>query len=287
MLNTRFIADVGWPRYVWRTACRQFTKRVLRIGNRIRLPTGHVLDLPRLSPTAGEVYVTNADIDWGSEALLVSHLDSAGCFLDIGANIGYYALYVAPAVKTVFAFEPDPRNWPDLEANATHADNVTVVHMAVWREPGRLALDVSSNSAVSFLRPDGMDRSTIETDVTTVDIFAAGLAGSFISGIKIDVEGMDLDVLRGAHQVMLDQRPLILTEFSFDQERSNDPDELFDIVGKVDYAIFAYVRGGPDSSKRRFGLRAIDRATFGAHRLKMLFLVPPQLQIAFAAEARK
>jgi hypothetical protein len=54
-------------------------------------------------------FVTNADVDWGSEQLLFRLLSGKGAFLDVGAHIGYYSLYMLPRVETVDAFEPDPR----------------------------------------------------------------------------------------------------------------------------------------------------------------------------------
>lgn len=284
LIDPRFIGDVGLPRYVWRLARRQFAKRVLRTANTLRLPTGLVMELPAASPTASEVYITNAAVDWGSEALLVRHLDPAGCFLDVGANIGYYALLAAPRVARVFAFEPDPRNWSGLDSNARRAGNVEVVRQAVWRESGRLALDVGDNSAVSVLRPDGGGRETVETEVIALDDFAAALGGLPVTGIKIDVEGHDLDVIRGAARLLRDHQPLVLTEFTLGEARGNDIDALFALTRAAGYAIHAFVRGAGNGGAR-FALRAIDRPGFDPAALKMLFLVPRRLQPSFAAEA--
>jgi FkbM family methyltransferase len=241
------------------------------------------MNLPAASPTASEVYITDANVDWGSEALLLRHLDASGYFLDVGANIGYYALLAAPVVARVFAFEPDPRNWPTLEVNARLAGNVEVVRKAVWRETGTLALDVGGNSGISFLRPGGGDE-TVEAEVTTLDDFTTGLGGCAVTGIKIDVEGLDLDVLRGGLSLLRDHQPLVLTEFTLSEGRGNDPDALFALTEGAGYAVYAYVRR-PVCGGQRFFLRSIDRRSFDATILKMLFLVPGRLQPSFAAEA--
>lgn len=284
VINTQFIADVGWRRYVWRLARRQLAKRVLRTGNRLRLSTGLIMDLPAASPTASEVFITGGNIDWGSEALLMRHLDSSGCFFDVGANIGYYALLAAPLVARVLAFEPDPRNWPALEANAGRAGNVELVRKAVWREGGRMALDIGGNSGISFLRPDGGGDTMVETEVVTLDSFAAGLGGRPVTGIKIDVEGFDLDVLHGARRLLHDDQPLVLTEFTLGDGRTNDADALFALASDAGYALYAFVRA-PAGGTARFALRRISRQYFDSAALKMLFLVPERLQPCFAAEA--
>ena len=59
---------------------------------RFRLPTGLSMTLPKDSFSGRDVYVTNADVDWGSEALFSRYLDLQGDFIDVGANIGYYSV---------------------------------------------------------------------------------------------------------------------------------------------------------------------------------------------------
>lgn len=59
---------------------------------RFRLPTGLSMNLPEDSFFGRDVYVTNADVDWGSEALFSRYLDLQGDFIDVGANIGYYSV---------------------------------------------------------------------------------------------------------------------------------------------------------------------------------------------------
>ena len=108
-INTVFIRDVGPLRWAWRTARRQFYKRILCRDHRMQLPTGQWMTLPIVDHFASEAFITNADVDWGSEQLLFSLLGGKGAFLDIGAHIGYYSLYMLPRVEAVYAFEPDPR----------------------------------------------------------------------------------------------------------------------------------------------------------------------------------
>ncbi len=53
---------------------------------------------------------SGANTDWGSEALLMRHLEPDSVFIDVGAQVSYYALYAAPLVRKVYAFEPDARS---------------------------------------------------------------------------------------------------------------------------------------------------------------------------------
>jgi hypothetical protein len=71
-INTVFIRDVGTPGWAWRTVVRQFWKRSLRPDHRMQLPTGAWMTRPIADHFASEAFITNADVDWGSEQQLFS-----------------------------------------------------------------------------------------------------------------------------------------------------------------------------------------------------------------------
>jgi hypothetical protein len=105
-MNLEYIREVGVVRWTWRTCLRQLSKRLLRVENTLVLPTGLLIHLPKHSKFGSEVFVTKANVDWGSERIFAENLDPSGVFLDVGANIGYYSLYVLPCVSSAYAFEP-------------------------------------------------------------------------------------------------------------------------------------------------------------------------------------
>lgn len=268
-VNWPYIREVGPWRFVARTAVRQFAKRILRRGLRVCLPTGLPLDLPRDNQAASEIYVKGCWMDWGSDALLARYLDPAGCFVDVGANIGYYTLYMAPLVRRVIAVEPDRRNWAPLAHNAARAPNITIVRAAASAAPGKGFLWTGGGSAVSHLAADGQ-----LTDITTVDILAAD---DRVTAIKIDVEGHDLDVVRGAERTLRRDQPVVLTEFSVSD--INDATALFSFVDALGYRAYGFV----DATGNRFSL--LSPAT--VRTAAMVFLVPPRLQPDFDRLAGK
>jgi len=90
-----------------------------------------------------------------------------------------------------------------------------------------------------------------------------------ITGIKIDVEGADLDVIEGAVKTLGSQFPLVLTETT--------PDErLFGLIRPLGYKVFAFIKP-PKASK--FQLQGIVRES--TLQTKMLFLVPARLHSTF------
>ncbi len=285
-MNWAYVREVGLVRYAVRTAVRQFFKRVLGRGIDYRLPTGVSMHLPAASRFGSEVYVTGARVDSGAEALFVRHLDAAGDFVDAGANIGYYALYAAPRVRRVWAFEPNPATLEILRANALRAGNVEVVPQALFSRPGRMTLDVGSEAEISHLVTPGAGSvggtATVEVEVTTLDAFTAARSDVRITGIKIDVEGADLAVLEGARATIARDRPLVLTEFS--ESAGNRPEDIAAFAAGLGYGMHAFVRTDPASA--RYSLRAVDAGDIAAGRCKMIFLVPERLAAAFTSEGR-
>jgi FkbM family methyltransferase len=246
---------------------RQFYKRVLKRDHAMQLPTGEWITLPIADRFASEAFITEADVDWGSESLFASMLKRQGVFLDVGAHIGYYSLYMLPRVVEVFSLEPDPRVRVLLEQNVGGRRKVTVIPSAVGARPGRARFTLEPHSEVSHLADEGDDPGNqITVDVVTIDGFvrARGLA---VEAIKIDVEGHDTEAIKGALNVMAEQQPLVLTEARPDAA-------LFGLTHEVGYRVFAFVRHRR-TRKKWFVELFVDRPHPGV--TKMLFLVPDRL----------
>ncbi|MEQ8193331.1 MAG: FkbM family methyltransferase [Rhodospirillales bacterium] len=269
-----FAHQVGIPKWLYRYGLWQFRKRVLKTDSWLTLPTGNRVYLPRTSGSAAEVFVTNADIDWGSEALFASCAQPEDDFLDVGAHVGYYATYVSPLVHRVFAFEPDIRNHPALKTNAEHSSNIIVQEKAVGLKTGPIRLDVSGNSAVSHVTTH-QGAGTTPVDAISIDDFTRGLTESNIKLIKIDVEGNDLNVVQGGLDSIQAHQPLILTEFAASD--INRPRDLFQTTHKIFYRVFAFAR----NARNENNLVELSEADIGHVRAKMLFLVPQRLVSKF------
>jgi FkbM family methyltransferase len=195
-------------------------------------------------------------------------LDPCGAFLDVGAHIGYYAVMAASFVPEVYAFEPDPRTIPLLRA-ATR-DRASVVEAAVGRMSGTRWFQLNAEPAISHFSDSG-----IEVPVVTIDEFVLSRVANRVSGIKIDVEGWDFEVLEGAQRVIRRDQPLVLTEFS--ESPTNDLELLLAFCESCGYCPLAFVRpsvGRGDPRDKHIARLPVDRRW----RYKMVFLVPPRQQ---------
>jgi len=125
------IKQHGALRFAARFVVRQFYKRILRRDYPYRLPTGLVLHCPPGNSFGSEVILSGADVDWGAEQILARFLEPHGAFIDVGAHIGYYSLYMRPLVREVHAFEPDRRNFVWLQRNCAGVAGVVTLPVAV------------------------------------------------------------------------------------------------------------------------------------------------------------
>ncbi len=129
---------------------------------------------------------------------------------DVGAHVGYYSLIASRSVGGaghVIAFEPVDRNIGYLRRHIAlnHASNVKVLCVAVTNHRGVARFDPGAESFTGKLAPDGpLEVRTAALD----DLVAEGLVPS-PNVIKLDVEGEESNVLRGAASVLRDAAPTI------------------------------------------------------------------------------
>jgi FkbM family methyltransferase len=231
------------------------------------LPTGQRFVLPITSKFASEAFISNADVDWGSEALLFKLLKNEGVFLDVGANIGYYSLYMLPKVNGVYSFEPDPRTLKILEQNVQFIQGVNIVPVAIGKMKGKINFTLEDDGEVSHinLEKNNLSEKNIQVDVTTIDEFVQDNELR-VEAIKIDIEGFDIDAIAGSIATLLSQRPIVLTEAA-------PVKELFDITGKVNYRVLSFLR---DIKTRQKHFDEIWLGTSSNFTTKMLFLIPEE-----------
>jgi FkbM family methyltransferase len=267
MINIDFIRQVGVLNWMSRYSRIQFNKRILKKATTMTLPTGSRLTLP-LGHPGSSIFVTNANIDWGSEQLFAAFASNDRDFIDVGANIGYYSNYLSPVVRHVYAFEPDRRNLPAMRINASYCPNVVIDERAVSSRDGTAILVLTESTTTNTLEfKSGVD--TMEVPVTTIDSFVSQRPGIDVGLIKTDIEGHDLQALIGMEKTVRQFQPLILSEIIIDAG-------LIDLVRKWDYRIFAFVCSRKNFS---FAFREFPLVPNPSDWYNMVFLVPRHLDI--------
>lgn len=152
--------------------------------------------------------------------------DSVVC--DVGANIGAHTLAFSRLAKSVFAFEPVPLMFNALAGMIALNDleNVTCMQAGISDTDGvmsymALVTDSENNFGAATLSPFDGDRP--------VQVLPLEIPCDFL---KIDVEGMEVEVLRGAAAMIKECRPIIYVE----ADRPERIDELVSVLSEYGYA---------------------------------------------------
>jgi FkbM family methyltransferase len=177
-------------------------------GARLRLQFREVVGLSTLMGGGFET----AEIEY-----VRAHLKPSDTFIDVGANAGLYTMAMAGVVGRVMAYEPLPENFERLRANIklNNFSNVESFLMALGDHDGKAELKSANDPgyhsivAVSEQRADG---GSLTVPIARMDTVWHEAGSPFVSAIKIDVEGAELLVLKGAETVLSACRPLFLIE---------------------------------------------------------------------------
>lgn len=144
-----------------------------------------------------------------AERFLVRSLLRPGMtVVDVGANIGYYLLLFESVIGPsghVLLIEPSPENLPQLRRTMVINGfaNASLEAIAIGAQEGVVGLRSGINSGVA-----AVDEAPYQVPIRPLD----AVAPDRVDVIKIDVEGFELDVLRGAAAVLERDRPSLFLE---------------------------------------------------------------------------
>ena len=129
---------------------------------------------------------------------------------DVGTNIGTIANWLANRTKHVHGFEPHPENIEMTrdQVKLRKTKNITLSQLALGKEPGTLQLHVKNFHGHHSLgnTAAGPTVEKIDVEVDTVDRYCSTRGIDRIDFLKIDVEGFEDDVLKGATSMLKDHR---------------------------------------------------------------------------------
>ena len=136
--------------------------------------------------------------------------------LDIGANIGNHALFLAQHFDRVIAFEPNPMVACILRANVINSgEAIEIFGIGLSNTDGHVNFAVDNcNLGRSRISEDNESTGTT-IQVEKLDVIAESLSLSNVSFIKIDVEGHEAKVFEGASNLLSSSHPVIAMEANF------------------------------------------------------------------------
>ncbi len=173
-------------------------------------------------------------------------LAEGDCFADVGANIGLMSLYASKLVGDkgrVIAFEPNPVTRELLFRNIAlnGYSNIKVEEYAVSAEvkAGKIydRWDVNRGGA-TLIKPSG-DVTGYNIRETSLTSYFTGQAGPDL--VKIDIEGYELEALRGALGLLQGEKPPVLIVECSAVRAVNyhmNVKDIFDLVTACGYRVF-------------------------------------------------
>jgi FkbM family methyltransferase len=188
---------------------------------------------------------------------LFQRLVTPGCTVfDVGANAGYFSLLSCECgAAHVHAFEPNPAVRSLLaQSSKLSSGDIEVVPAACSDHDGRTTLYVATpaNTGKSSLKRK--TENSVEVDLITLDGYARD-SGARPDLIKVDVEGSEFEVLRGARSLLETARPTVIAE-------TKNPDVL-DLMKSFGYT---------PNTIRLDGSTAVYEGQFGARHENLCFL---------------
>lgn len=171
----------------------------------------------------------------GTLHVLQQFLKPGDCFVDVGANIGLMSVFASQCVgKTgkVVAFEAHPETYGLLKDNISlnEITNIETNAFALGDENTTAFIydnwDINRGGASLVIQNEASKGHEVQVKKLD-DVLEETLQPKMI---KIDVEGFELQVLKGAKQTIAAARPILIVEFSTSRDNNYDSSELLNFI---------------------------------------------------------
>jgi FkbM family methyltransferase len=210
----------------------------------VRLDDGLLLDLCLTDDLDKQIYFNTIDLEVKYAIKKYLHRDQIA--IDVGANIGLFSLLMGKTVGscgTVYSYEPNPTIFARLQNHIAKNMLGGIIHateIAISDASGMTPLFLYEGyHGLSSLAPDLNWRlSTINVKTVTLDTLFASGSVRHPHFIKIDAEGAELLVLRGAEETVCKARPVIVAEISLPQQSrfGYSPEDLWEWASTHEYS---------------------------------------------------
>jgi FkbM family methyltransferase len=167
-----------------------------------------VVSSPAIAKRLGSAEKEPFTVEW-----IEKSVEAGDVFYDVGANVGAYSLIAAKATGNgarVFAFEPSPPTFHDLSRNVLLngcSDSIVALPFALWSETGLHSFKLRSldpGTARHHVSSDPRPNGPLTQRILAVrlDDLVERFGLPVPTHAKIDVDGAELDVLRGAERTL-------------------------------------------------------------------------------------
>lgn len=190
-----------------------------------------------------------------NKKIIASHLKDGDVFFDVGANIGLFSLYLKQIYPKLecHLFEPFPTLYKCLNLTVKNSkiENFHVSNFALCNENKELEFFVDTfNDGGHSLKSESISHrskkgESVKAQGKKLDSFIVENNISRLDFIKVDIQGAEIEFLKGARESIKKLRPKMMVEINNDNLQ-----EFVDIIAALKYEVFCpYLNENIDASR--------------------------------------
>jgi len=175
-------------------------------------------------------------------------------FVDVGAHVGLYTVWACRRARRIISVEPNPAALAYLKVNVAlnECSNVTVVPKALSDRKGYAKLKIPKEtgmeliSGMSSIVRDFKEAFEVEVETDTLDSVLEEVGVDSVDILKIDVEGAEGLVVRGAEKTLKEAKAVLIEIWPENmwvaRYLKNSGYKLAEIIGKGDSKNYLFIR---------------------------------------------
>lgn len=179
------------------------------------------------------------DFDQNAIPLIMEFIKDSDCVIDCGANIGAYSFAFLQKADFVISFESNSDAFECLKYNLKYFPNSHIFNYALGSVSGRVNVvkDLNAGASHCILAQDG------EIEVRTIDSYKI----KKVDFIKIDCEGFELEILKGAIKTIQNNKPKLYIEINEGalKRMGSTGKDIFDFLDLFNYQYRNIYEGQP------------------------------------------
>jgi len=160
-------------------------------------------------------------------------------FIDVGANIGTTALNIHNYFNKIISIEANPRTYKILELNTKEIENISLFEFAISDKEKSMRLTYDNGSfAGAYIVRNKIDKNKPFKIVngTSLDKLLSKIDRTSMV-IKLDIEGEELNALRGSMEIIKKHSPVFIIEIN-KREIKNNSSDTFLFLKRLNYTFY-------------------------------------------------
>lgn len=237
--------------FFYRFIFYKFFKQSIRLSTSTFFGKKLVIDFP----SCNDIFITGAKTHSSEIRLtkfLIKNIRQAETFIDIGAHVGYFSLLANEISQNgkIFSFEPTQKTFQLLRLNTNHFQKIKIENLALSDNENTTTFFVadSINSEYNSLSSDVFVEKNIsfaeqKIQNTTFDNYFSDKNLTDKTFIKIDTEGAEMLVLKGATKFLKSHSPIVMMEY-LQNSSSNNYENAVKFLSSLNYNCYCINNNG-------------------------------------------